>query len=190
MGASQFRLLLLLCLLQGIPACALNAGPSRGGLPAVDASQVPTPPANDPAAIFRDGKSAMETGRLAQAEEDFRRVIALDPKSAAAHVNLGVTYMREKRWDDALVELRKAESLSPDEPGIRLNIGLAYYRKDDFASAIAPFTATLQKSPNSSPGEISPWTLPLLLKSIQRCRRYSCVPLGPGIEQPELPLCP
>ena len=74
----------------------------------------------------------MQSGQLSLAEEDFRRVIALDPKSSAAHVNLGVAYMREKRWDDALVELHKAESLSPDEPGIRLNIGLAYYRKNDF----------------------------------------------------------
>ena len=87
----------------------------------------------------------MESGRLTRAEEDFRRVIALDPKSAAAHVNLGVTYMREKRWDDALVELGKAESLSPNEPGIRLNIGLAYYRKSDFDSAIEPFTAALRE---------------------------------------------
>jgi len=84
-----------------------------------------------------------------RAEEDFRRVIALDPKSAAAHVNLGVTYMREKRWDDALVELRKAESLSPNESGIRLNIGLAYYRKSDFDLAIEPFTAALRGAPDS-----------------------------------------
>ncbi|MFL6307709.1 MAG: tetratricopeptide repeat protein [Candidatus Sulfotelmatobacter sp.] len=124
-------------MLQGIPACAFAAG------------QIPKTTANDPAAVFRDGKSAMESGRLALAEEDFRRVIALDPKSAAAHINLGVTYMREKRWDDALIELRKAEVLAPNEAGIRLNIGLAYYRKDDFASAIEPFAAALERAPDS-----------------------------------------
>ena len=111
--------------------------------------QNPVAPASNPAAIFREGKEAMQSGQLSLAEEDFRRVIALDPKSSAAYVNLGVAYMREKRWDDALVELHKAESLSPDEPGIRLNIGLAFYRKNDFATAIGPFSAALQRSPES-----------------------------------------
>jgi len=91
----------------------------------------------------------MQSGHLSLAEENFRRVIALDPKSSAAHVNLGVAYMREKRWDDALVELHKAETLSPDEPGIRLNIGLAYYRKNDFAAAVEPFSAALHRAPES-----------------------------------------
>jgi tetratricopeptide (TPR) repeat protein len=149
-GSGQSRLLiLLLSSLQGIPGHPLAAVPPRE-LPLVAAeSQDRTGSPNDPAVIFRDGKSAMESGRLTRAEEDFRRVIALDPKSAAAHVNLGVTYMREKRWDDALVELGKAESLSPNELGIRLNIGLAYYRKSDFDSAIEPFTAALRGAPNS-----------------------------------------
>jgi tetratricopeptide (TPR) repeat protein len=149
-GSGQVRLLLLLLYwLQGTPAHAFVAVPSPELLPIAAATQASNRLPNDPAVAFHDGKSAMESGRLTRAEEDFRRVIVLDPQSAAAHVNLGVTYMREKRWDDALVELRKAESLSPDEPGIRLNIGLAYYRKSDFDSAIAPFTAALQRAPNS-----------------------------------------
>jgi tetratricopeptide (TPR) repeat protein len=109
----------------------------------------PQGPALPPATIFRQGVQAMQNGQLALAEEDFRTVIALDPLSGAAHVNLGVAYMREKRWDDALVELRKAQSLSPHEPGIPLNIGLAHYRKNEFAAAIEPFAASLQLAPQS-----------------------------------------
>jgi tetratricopeptide (TPR) repeat protein len=106
-------------------------------------------PALQPATIFRQGVQAMHDGQLAVAEEDFTTVIALDPRSGAAHVNLGVVYMREKRWDDALVELRTAQSLSPHEPGIPLNIGLAHYRKNDYAAAIEPFSASLQLAPQS-----------------------------------------
>jgi tetratricopeptide (TPR) repeat protein len=111
--------------------------------------QTTTTPSNDPTTLFREGKEALQAGQLDLAEKDFGGVIALDPKSPAPHINLGVTYMREKRWDDALIELRKAESLSPNQPGVQLNIGLAYYRKNDFVSAIEPFAAALRLEPAS-----------------------------------------
>ena len=95
------------------------------------------------------GKEALQAGQFSVAEKDFQSVIALDPTSAAPHINLGVTYMREKRWDDALVELKRADSLTPHQSGIQLNIGLAHYRKNDYAAAIEPFTASLRLAPES-----------------------------------------
>jgi tetratricopeptide (TPR) repeat protein len=151
-------LLLLLCLSQGLLASARGTSRHPEAIPyassplfllEIGPGQNPVASAPNPAVIFREGKEAMQSGQLSLAEEDFRRVIALDPNSSAAYVNLGVAYMREKRWDDALVELHKAEALSPDEPGIRLNIGLAFYRKNDFATAIEPFSAALQRAPES-----------------------------------------
>jgi tetratricopeptide (TPR) repeat protein len=103
----------------------------------------------DPAVIFRQGRQALQSGDLALAESKFRSVLSLDSRSSAAHVNLAVAYMRERRWDEALVQLHQAELLSPDEPGIQLNIGLAYYRENDFGAAIKPFSAILQLKPDS-----------------------------------------
>jgi tetratricopeptide (TPR) repeat protein len=100
--------------------------------------------------LFRQGKVALQAGQLDLAEKDFRAVAALDPASAAPHVNLGVVCMRQKRWDEALAELRKADSLAPNQAGVQLNIGLAYYRKNDFASAIGPFSAALRLAPASA----------------------------------------
>ena len=150
------QVLLLFMLIGGMPARAADPAYNIASVPvafllvpAMEASSAQAS-AGDPAAIFHEGKQALESGQLAQAEKDFRRVIALDPKSGAAHVNLGVIYMREKRWDDALAELRKAETLSPHEAGILLNIGLVYYRKNDFASAIEPFSVALRQRPDST----------------------------------------
>ena len=102
-----------------------------------------------PEDLFRLGKQALQNGQFATAEDCFRQVIALDPRSSSAHVNLAVSYMREKRWDDALAELRQAQTLAPEEPGVQLNIGLAYYRKNDFAAAVDPLSTFLQKMPGS-----------------------------------------
>ncbi len=114
-----------------------------------NSAQVADSSADTPAALFHQGMQALQNGQTAVAEEDFQKVISLDPKSGSAYVNLGVAYMREKRWDDALVALRRAELLSPGQPGISLNIGLAYYRKNDFSSAIEPFNTSLQRAPDS-----------------------------------------
>jgi tetratricopeptide (TPR) repeat protein len=135
----------MLCLLHGASWRAVAAAQSSGSPPATSAAVSH----RNPAEIFSQGKQALQSGQLELAQRCFREVIVLDPKSSAAYVNLGVTYMREKRWDEALTELRKAESLSPGEPGIQLNIGLAYYRKNDFSAAIAPLSATLERAHDS-----------------------------------------
>ena len=125
----------------------LYAGQARGLGRAQ--GQNPAGGSADPALLFRQGMQDMQSGHLVAAEEEFQRVIALDPMSGAAHVNLGVAYMRERRWDDALVEFHRAESLSPNVAGIPLNIGLAHYRKSDFDAAIEPFSRAVQLAPDS-----------------------------------------
>jgi tetratricopeptide (TPR) repeat protein len=103
----------------------------------------------DPASLFSQGALALKDGEFSRAEQFFRQVIALDPKSGAAHINLGVTYMRERRWEDAMVELHQAETLSPQTPGIQLNMGLIYYLKSNFDAAIEPFSNVLKLEPDS-----------------------------------------
>lgn len=113
------------------------------------AAALPRQASSDPSEIFAQGKRALEGGEFAVAEDCFTRVIAIDPGSAAAHTNLAVAYMRERKFDDALRELARSRSLKPGDPGVDLNLGLAYYRKNDFASAIAPFRRSLEESPTS-----------------------------------------
>jgi len=131
--------------LHSTPFATLQAGK----LVTLAFAQSVTTSRQDPATIFSQGAQALKSGEFSQAEELFRRVIALDPKSGAAHINLGVTYMRERRWDDAMAELHQAETLSPQTPGIQLNMGLIYYRKSDFDGAIEPFSKVLQLEPDS-----------------------------------------
>src|SRR5258708_33846900 len=100
--------------------------------------------------LFQQGQAALEQGHLEQAEQAFRKVIALDPQSAGAYANLGVVYMREKRWPQALAELHKAQQLSPQIAGIRLNIGLVYYKQAKFRDAIPPFESVMHDDPTST----------------------------------------
>ena len=109
--------------------------------------------ADPDAAIRRDydtGQQAMRSGNLSAAEKAFLEILAIAPRDAGAHANLGVVYMRQKKWKPALEQLRAAERLAPQVPGIRLNIGLAYYRQGEYANAIPPFESVVRDQPESS----------------------------------------
>ena len=81
----------------------------------------------DPQKAFQQGEAELRAGKLKEAEASFRAVLAANPQVAGAYANLGVIYMREKRWPQALAMLQKAEGLASEIAGIRLNIGLVYY---------------------------------------------------------------
>ena len=111
--------------------------------------QAQTAPSLDARAWFEKGTTALQSGDLAAAESDFHHVLALDPNSGAAYVNLGVIAMRRKDWNEALNNLDKAEKLAPKMTGIRLNIGLVYFHQEKYAEAIAPLESVLRDQPDS-----------------------------------------
>jgi len=100
--------------------------------------------------IFESGQHALDSGDLADAEKDFRAVLAAEPDNVGAHGNLAVVHMRRKEWGAALAELRSAERLAPKMPGIRLNIGLVYYRQGDYGRAIQPFESVVRDQSEST----------------------------------------
>jgi tetratricopeptide (TPR) repeat protein len=106
--------------------------------------------AADPAQLFQQGQDALTGGRLDEAEQAFRRVVALNPQVGGAYANLGVVYMRRKQWAKALEMLRQAERMMPQVAGIRLNIGLAYYRQNQFLKAIPPFESVVHDQPDAA----------------------------------------
>jgi tetratricopeptide (TPR) repeat protein len=105
--------------------------------------------AADPAQIFLLGQEALKQNRLAEAERDFRQVVAANPEAGGAYANLGVVYMRRKQWSKALEALNQAEHLMPQVAGIRLNIGLAYFRQNDFLKAIPYFESVVRDQPDA-----------------------------------------
>ncbi|MGH9326874.1 MAG: tetratricopeptide repeat protein [Terriglobia bacterium] len=95
--------------------------------------------------IFLQGEDALRTGRYAVAEQDFRRVTAIDPQSAAAYSNLGVVYTHFNRLEAAIGAFETARHLAPNLPGIDLNLAIAYYNEKRFRKAIPHFQRVLAR---------------------------------------------
>jgi tetratricopeptide (TPR) repeat protein len=119
------------------------------GLPQANGQTATSQRAKSPAQLFQEGQTALSQGDLNKAESAFRGVLAMDPQSAAAYVNLGVVEMRRKHWDPAIVNLKKAEKLAPQMTGIRLNIGIVEYRSGNYPAAIEPLVSVVRDDPNS-----------------------------------------
>src|SRR6266851_3715078 len=66
------------------------------------------------------GLDDLQRGRLAEAEQEFRKVIALAPRDPLGYANLGLTYLRAGRLGDAESQLKRARRLDPASPEIVL----------------------------------------------------------------------
>ena len=72
------------------------------------------------------GLAELERGRLVEAEQEFKTVIALAPKDPSGYANLGLTYLRANRLDDAEAQLKRARRLDARSPAIALVLARLY----------------------------------------------------------------
>src|SRR6266852_3632423 len=72
------------------------------------------------------GLDDLQRGRLPEAEQEFRQVIALAPRDPLGYANLGLTYLRAGRYAEAESELDRARRLDPKNPDIALIVAKLY----------------------------------------------------------------
>ncbi|MDH5306166.1 MAG: tetratricopeptide repeat protein, partial [Myxococcales bacterium] len=104
-----------------------------------------------PALYLALGDSLQRSGRYAEAESAFVRVLELDPDSFEARYNLGVSYGQQQRFDEAVRSYEAALARAPDHP-------LAVSALNDLAAlslargerdvAIARFEQAVKASPS------------------------------------------
>jgi tetratricopeptide (TPR) repeat protein len=102
------------------------------------------------AARFDRALELQRAGKWAEAEAEYRAVLAARPNYAEAHANLGAVLIRMDRYKEAIREYETALKLAPNLTPIRLNIGLAHYRKGEFGKAVAAFKRFLKSSPDNA----------------------------------------
>src|SRR2546425_1209004 len=62
------------------------------------------------------GLEHLQRGRLPEAEQEFKTVIALAPRDPLGYANLGLTYLRAGRYAEAETELDRGRRLRPEPP--------------------------------------------------------------------------
>jgi predicted TPR repeat methyltransferase len=87
-------------------------------------------------------------GELAESEACSRKVIALQPTFAGAHVNLGNALMAQGKHDQAAASYRRALELAPNDPQTHNNLGNLLKAQGRLSDAEACYRKALACAPN------------------------------------------
>jgi tetratricopeptide (TPR) repeat protein len=90
---------------------------------------------NSPAVLVMLGNVYRDAKKFNQAEAEYRKAIELEPRDAAAHLGLAVTFYREFLLDKALPELRTVLQLAPQNPQASFMMADILCLRREFAQA-------------------------------------------------------
>jgi len=104
----------------------------------------------DPAVQNNLGLAYANKGVFPQAEQSFKRAIALDPKFTDARLNLGALQIRLQRWKEAEATLREAakDLAYVNQHQVFFNLALIYTEWKKNILAEQQLTAAVQNAPN------------------------------------------
>ena len=100
-----------------------------------------------PNPMFERGRLLYQTGRTAEAEEAFRRVILDDPSFAGAYAMLALCLAQTKRVREALSEAQQAVSLEPYNPFCHHAMAICQFEGREYSEALQSIEQALRLGP-------------------------------------------
>ena len=99
---------------------------------------------------FEAGNAAFRRGGLVQAIADYERALALEPLHADAWLNLGATYRRLDRIEEAAACARRVLDLRPDDPRALNNLANALNAQGRLDEAASCYRRALELKPDDA----------------------------------------
>lgn len=89
-------------------------------------------------------------GKLADAEDAYRRALRLNPTDAGAQEGIGLTLLKAGRLDEAYLHLETAHKQQPMNPEIMVHWGLVALEMGQLNDAAAKFQGAIDRDPRNS----------------------------------------
>lgn len=89
----------------------------------------------------------LETGAPAEARDAYERALALDPRHADAHVNLGLLLYQQSEVEAAVEHYRKALAIKRSHPTAAFNLGIALEDLGRTNEAIEAYRRAVESDP-------------------------------------------
>lgn len=106
------------------------------------------PAVNKARALFSQGISQHQAGKLAEAQSLYRQVLKLLPRQADALHMLGVTEFQDKNFAEAVRLISQAKTLKPDDDLMHFNLGNALRAVGKLTEASDAFNTALHLRPD------------------------------------------
>jgi tetratricopeptide (TPR) repeat protein len=87
--------------------------------------------------------------RWAEAEEEFKRAVSLNPNYSTVHIWFSIYFRNKRQFDDALREIKRAQELDPLSPVIGANVAYVFVLKNDPNSAVEQCKRVIELDPNA-----------------------------------------
>ena len=85
---------------------------------------------------FRQARNHQQAGQLDLAIQEYRAVIALDPKVGPAFYNLGLIYKNQERWPEAIEAFSQFAALDPSDGEAEFFLSVVYGLSGDPVKAL------------------------------------------------------
>lgn len=96
---------------------------------------------------FEEGEDLMGKGKVKEAEQFFLKAAANNPSDAKVYAKLGLLYLNQKNYSDAIEALKMAVKLEKYNPSRHYNLALAYWGNKDTRRAIASAREAISLDP-------------------------------------------
>jgi tetratricopeptide (TPR) repeat protein len=121
----------------------ISAPPAQ--VPAAVAAVPPATRISPRSAAFAKALQLYRTGKLGDAENEYKALIEGDPQSALAYVGLVRVYLKQKRLSDASTAAAKAMELAPPLSTVHVAMGEVYFRQAKMDEAEKEFLKEIKR---------------------------------------------
>ena len=102
--------------------------------------------------LLAEGERAESAHQSESEFRSFEQAVKIAPREEAPHEELGIYYLGQKKYDEAVQEFQEAIRLTEGDDHPRLQLGLAYQLKGDPQKAQQIFEAALGQNPQTTEG--------------------------------------
>jgi tetratricopeptide (TPR) repeat protein len=96
---------------------------------------------------FEEGEELYRSGKLEEAERFFVKAAATSPNDPKIYARLGLLYLNQKNYSDAIESLKVAVKIDKYNPSRHYNLALAYWGNKDLQRAIASVREAISLDP-------------------------------------------
>ncbi|RQP25343.1 tetratricopeptide repeat protein [Piscinibacter terrae] len=133
------------------PATSAAAAPAKAGSAPVAAAKPLEPEAPvDPFVqrTYDEARRALRSGRMDDAERQFKAISAAHPDFGGPYANLGVIHRQAGKLPEAVTDFEKATTLNPRQPVYFNQLGVTYRMNGQFTKAREAYEKAIELDAN------------------------------------------